>query len=99
MFLKNFLTYTWALEFYREVVKIKTNNILKDQLQRAALSVVLNLAEGAGRWSRKDQTRFYRMALGSFREVEACLDIINYKPEIERHRKLAASLVKLAIRS
>jgi four helix bundle protein len=87
------------LEFYREVIKIKTNAILKDQLQRAALSVVLNLAEGAGRWGLKDQTRFFRMALGSFREVEACLDILNYKPDIQRHRKLAASLVKLSTRS
>ena len=35
---------------------------LADQLQRAATSVPLNVAEGAGEFSRKDKARFYRMA-------------------------------------
>ena len=35
---------------------------LVDQLRRAATSIVLNIAEGAGEFSPKDKARFYRMA-------------------------------------
>ena len=48
---------------------------LADQLQRAALSVPLNIAEGAGEFSRKDKRRFYRMALRSATESAAILDV------------------------
>ena len=55
---------------------------LVDQLQRAALSSPLNIAEGAGEWSPKDKKRFYRMALRSATECAAILDVC-------RHLKLA----------
>jgi len=93
---QNFLSYQWALEIYREVETIKTYGELRDQLRRASLSVVLNLAEGAGRWGKKDQTRFYRIALGSFREMEACLDILKVRVNEDTRRKLVASLIKLS---
>ena len=47
---------------------------LADQLERAATSVVLNLAEGARRRG-KDQVRFYAMAAGSASEIRAALDV------------------------
>jgi four helix bundle protein len=37
---------------------------LKDQLGRAATSVVLNIAEGAGEFSPRDKARFYRKGNG-----------------------------------
>ena len=46
---------------------------LADQLQRASLSVPLNIAEGAGEFSPKDKNRFYRMALRSATECAAIL--------------------------
>lgn len=49
---------------------------LKDQLDRAATSIVLNIAEGAGEFSRADKQRFYRMARRSATESAATLDII-----------------------
>jgi four helix bundle protein len=49
---------------------------LKDQLDRSATSIVLNIAEGAGEFSRADKQRFYRMARRSATESAATLAII-----------------------
>ncbi len=49
---------------------------LADQLHRAATSIALNIAEGAGEFSRKDKARFYRMAKRSATECAAVLDVI-----------------------
>ena len=35
---------------------------LADQLQRAATSIPLNIADGAGEFSASEKARFYRMA-------------------------------------
>jgi four helix bundle protein len=48
---------------------------LADQLQRAATSIPLNIAEGAGEFSKKDKARFYRMALRSGTECAALLQV------------------------
>jgi len=42
---------------------------LSDQLRRSVVSVPSNLAEGAGRSSRKDYARFVDIAIGSASEV------------------------------
>ena len=44
---------------------------LADQLQRAATSAVLNVAEGAGEFARKEKARFYRMARRSATECKS----------------------------
>ncbi|MBI3535182.1 MAG: four helix bundle protein [Deltaproteobacteria bacterium] len=44
---------------------------------RASSSIVLNISEGYGRISKKDQRRFYSFAFGSTREVQSILDIID----------------------
>lgn len=49
---------------------------LADQLRRAALSVTLNTAEGAGEFSPAEKARFYRMAKRSATECAAVLDVI-----------------------
>jgi four helix bundle protein len=48
---------------------------LADQLQRAALSIVLNVAEGAGKFSGADKASFYTRARGSGSECAAVLDV------------------------
>ncbi len=47
---------------------------LKDQLDRAATSVVLNTAEGAGELSKDEKQRFDRIARRSATETAAILD-------------------------
>lgn len=49
---------------------------LADQLHRAATSVCLNIAEGAGEFSAHDKARFYRMAKRSATECAAILDVL-----------------------
>ena len=46
---------------------------LRDQLLRAAISIPSNIAEGAGRGSRPDFTRFLWHSLGSCNELESQL--------------------------
>jgi four helix bundle protein len=48
---------------------------LVDQLRRAATSIALNIAEGAGEFSQQDKSRFYRMARRSATECAAVLDV------------------------
>ena len=49
------------------------------QINRAALSVCLNIAEAAGRYSDIEMCRFFDYSLGSISEVIACID--NLKDE------------------
>ena len=51
------------------------NGNVADQLRRAALSIPLNIAEGAGRFG-KDQRRFHTTARGSALECAAVPDAI-----------------------
>jgi len=48
---------------------------LADQLQRAATSIPLNIAEGAGEYSGAEKNRFYRIAKRSATECAGILDI------------------------
>jgi four helix bundle protein len=61
---------------------------LRSQLERAATSVVLNIAEGSTGQSDPEQSRFNSMALRSYLETVACLDIA------ERRGYLASSELK-----
>lgn len=78
---------------------------LVDQLSRASTSIVLNIAEGAGKYHKPDKRRFYLTAAGSATESAAVLDIcVRLKlidPELQRRGKeilhrVVAMLVKLA---
>ncbi len=48
---------------------------LADQLSRALMSTVGNIAEGAGRQSRADQRRHYAIARASANEAGAWIDL------------------------
>ena len=94
---RNFRTYQLAVEFYKTTRSLSFPRHLKDQLSRAASSVVLNLAEGSGRESKAEQKRFFHIAFGSLRESQAVLDLsLNSNEEAkELADKLAAHLYRL----
>jgi four helix bundle protein len=48
---------------------------LRDQLARASSSIVLNIAEGAGRYARPEKAHFYLIARGSAMECAGALDV------------------------
>ena len=72
---------------------------LTSQSRRAANSIVLNIAEGSGRGTKKDFSHFLDVALGSTFETVACFFIAetqlhSSKNELETIKKEAKSLGK-----
>ena len=49
---------------------------LRDQLDRASVSIVLNIAEGSGRFAPADKAHFYVIARGSALECLAALSLV-----------------------
>jgi four helix bundle protein len=67
-----------ALEF-AAMVPVLTKSArpsLRDQLERAAASIALNLAEGNARRTRPDRRHFFAIAQGSAMECAAAVDIL-----------------------
>lgn len=61
---------------FRLIQDNQLGKVLNDQLSRACISVSLNLAEGAGRFSPKDQRKFYITSRASALECMAVMDAI-----------------------
>jgi four helix bundle protein len=74
--LHKFKSYQLAVQFYREARGQSAPRHLKDQLLRAASSIALNLSEGSAKRSIADRRRFYEIALGSVRECEAIVELL-----------------------
>jgi four helix bundle protein len=73
--------YQVALEFQviAAGLALRCDAVLRDQLRRASLSIVLNLAEGAGQVSRPTKRRYYGIARGSALECAAILDVLRVR--------------------
>lgn len=72
--------YRHALAFIRAAALIRGGLLrghsgLAEQLDRAAVSIALNIAEGAGEFARREKARFYRIARRSATECAAILDV------------------------
>jgi four helix bundle protein len=100
--------YQVAIEFVvlaDEVIKLlpRGKAYLSDQLQRAALSISLNIAEGAGEYAVDEKARFYRMAKRSATECAGVLDVCQRLQLTEENlylkgRELLHGIVSMLIR-
>ncbi len=74
------------------MVYSKTNQLpnkekynLIDQLERAAVSITDNIAEGFGRQTHREMTQFLFMAAGSLKEVQSMLVLCKDLKYIDSH--------------
>lgn len=70
---------------------------LRDQLDRASLSILFNIAEGAGKTGRPEKQRFYEIARGSATETAAQLDVLHLRGVITDEQYLRARQLLLRI--
>ena len=70
--------YRVALEFCALAGRVRpASRDLREQLERASASIVLNTAEALGRPSTADRAHFFAIARGSALECVAVLDVLN----------------------
>jgi len=90
--------YRTALDFAALASRVRvTSASLRDQIERASASIVLNLAEGVGRTSQPDQAHFFAIARGSALECAAVLDLLRARGTLapEAHREGRGLLVRV----
>jgi len=76
--------YRKAVDFAEKICELtqnfaRGNYYLADQINRAALSISTNIAEGNGRYHKADRMNFFRIARGSAFECVPILEICNRK--------------------
>lgn len=59
--------------------EIKLKIDVLDHLDRASSSIVLNIAEGNGKFTSKDRCKYFDISRGSSLECAGCLDILYRK--------------------
>ncbi len=77
----NLRVYKESKKLSKEVLVFlkKNRNIdsyLRNQLKRASISIVINIAEGSGKFSKADKRNFYTIARASVYECVSLIEII-----------------------
>src|SRR4029450_12686031 len=92
--------YRVAVEFQvlaARVVQGRRLGALRDQLDRASVSIVLNIAEGSGRFAPAEKAHFYLIARGSAMECLAAWSLLQDRSQLtaEDHRRGRASVIRV----
>ena len=98
--------YRVAVEFQLLAASIGSGRrlgALRDQLDRASVSVVLNIAEGSGRFTPAEKAHFYLIARGSAMECLAAVSLLRARslvaPDVcRRSRALVTRIVAMLTR-
>ena len=97
--------YAVALQFQSDAADLgrRADGVVRDQLRRASLSVLLNIAEGAGARSLGQKRQLYGIARGSAMECAAVVDVLRLRgtasPETSRRaRSLLIRIVQMLTR-
>jgi four helix bundle protein len=98
--------YRVAVEFQAFAADLGTRRrigALRDQLDRASVSIALNIAEGAGRRTPADKAHFFAIARGSATECAAALELLAARgpmtPQAHRYgRGLLVRVVQMLTR-
>ena len=84
------LVYNKAKSFNKTVnTFLNTKNLdrtTKDQLRRASFSIMLNIAEGSGRFTKPDKRNFYIISRGSTFECVAIFDYLKDIDQLEQYQ-------------
>ena len=100
---ENLTVYQKAVDFADRVLAITKGfprgyYFLADQLNRAALSISTNIAEGNGRFSKADRRNFFVISRGSIQECVPLLELGQRRELIDKkvHSQLYDELEVLA---
>jgi len=92
--------YRVSIEFQQIAARLcrgKGLGALRDQLDRASVSICLNIAEGAGRMSLAEKAHFFSIARGSATECGAAIDLLLVRGFVSPadHRRARALLIRV----
>ena len=86
---ENLEVYKKAKALHKEIMMfLRENklmdNYIHDQLKRASISIVINIAEGSGKFSKADKRNYYTTSRGSVYECVSLLELIHDEDHIDK---------------
>lgn len=86
---EQFPVYVLAKGLYKSfshhaLTNYKISPAIRSQLQRASSSIMLNIAEGAGKYSKREKKNYYLIARDSTHECVGIIDVLMLENHLSR---------------